>query len=436
MGARYRYVTGNPYTPVVGAYFDSNADRYMPINGAPFSARLPAFNQLDLRVDKMWTFDRWRFSIYLDVQNVTRATNAEAIDYNFDFTDPAPAGGAAAAADHGRAGGLLMARASVIDRWPGLLLWRVSGGCKADDELPRDASIDGPRVLVITAEPPSVPPGGSTHGHGRWSSERRARRRSVSWTRCLLAPRPGDAINPDCVDVTEADYLEPLGERRHDHHHDARRRHRGRARAARRQRRRLPDAGGPRDRRGETLSPPTGCGWATGRRRQPEPAPDRRRRRRRGRRPTPLDEATPLVVHAGDRLTLQAALARRQRRDATRRRRWAARSGHARCCARRGSRPPATFSEERTEASPANGAQLDELLPAAGQSIDLYAVTRDDRGGVDYVHRTLRSSECETWSGSQSTGEPSQSHDGSLVAFLASRWMAPAGCSGCLSRSA
>ena len=61
VGARYRYVTGNPYTPVVGAYYDANTDRYVPITGAPFSGRLPAFNQLDLRVDKVWTFDRWRY---------------------------------------------------------------------------------------------------------------------------------------------------------------------------------------------------------------------------------------------------------------------------------------------------------------------------------------------------------------------------------------
>jgi len=93
VGARFRYVTGDPYTPVTGAYFDSNADRYVAISGAAFSARLPAFNQLDLRVDKIWTFDRWRFSVYLDVQNVTRATNAEALTYNFDFTSSRPLAG-------------------------------------------------------------------------------------------------------------------------------------------------------------------------------------------------------------------------------------------------------------------------------------------------------------------------------------------------------
>jgi len=93
VGARFRYVTGNPYTPVTGAYFDSNADRYVPISGAAFSARLPAFNQLDLRVDKIWTFDRWRFSAYLDLQNTTRATNPEALSYNFDFTVSQPLAG-------------------------------------------------------------------------------------------------------------------------------------------------------------------------------------------------------------------------------------------------------------------------------------------------------------------------------------------------------
>ena len=93
VGGRFRYVTGDPYTPVTGAYFDSNADRYVPINGPSFSARLPAFKQLDVRVDKIWTFDRWRFSIYLDVQNVTRATNPEAFSYNFDYTMSSPLAG-------------------------------------------------------------------------------------------------------------------------------------------------------------------------------------------------------------------------------------------------------------------------------------------------------------------------------------------------------
>ena len=44
-------------------------------------------------MDKQWTFDRWRISIYLDVQNATRATNAEAVRFNFDFTTSRPLAG-------------------------------------------------------------------------------------------------------------------------------------------------------------------------------------------------------------------------------------------------------------------------------------------------------------------------------------------------------
>jgi len=78
-------VTGDPYTPVTGAFYDSITDHYTPIYGATNSARLNAFNQLDLRVDKIFTFNRWRFSAYLDVQNVTRSDNPEAVGYNFDY---------------------------------------------------------------------------------------------------------------------------------------------------------------------------------------------------------------------------------------------------------------------------------------------------------------------------------------------------------------
>ena len=86
VGGRYRYVTGDPYTPVTSAFYDSVSNRYTPIAGPMNSARLGPFSQLDLRVDKVFTFDRWRFSIYLDVQNVLRADNPEAVGYNYNYT--------------------------------------------------------------------------------------------------------------------------------------------------------------------------------------------------------------------------------------------------------------------------------------------------------------------------------------------------------------
>ena len=136
VGARYRYVTGNPYTPVVGAYYDANAIATRRSPGAPFSARLPSFNQLDLRVDKAWTFDRWRFSLYLDVQNVYRARpTRRRSSYNYNFTVPHPVSRPAAAADRGHPGRLLMTRRRLAADAVVMLArrWRAA---RRDDELP------------------------------------------------------------------------------------------------------------------------------------------------------------------------------------------------------------------------------------------------------------------------------------------------------------
>lgn len=81
VGVRFRYVTGNPTTPVKGWYWNANADLYTPVYGALDSGRLPDFQELDIRFDKTFTYRLWRFSIYLDIQNVYDAKNPEAIQY-------------------------------------------------------------------------------------------------------------------------------------------------------------------------------------------------------------------------------------------------------------------------------------------------------------------------------------------------------------------
>jgi TonB family protein len=86
VGLRFRYVTGNPYTAVQSAFFDSNQNAYTPIYGPQYGARLGAFNQLDIRFDKTWTFDRWRLSVYLDLQNLYNASNPAGVTYNFNYT--------------------------------------------------------------------------------------------------------------------------------------------------------------------------------------------------------------------------------------------------------------------------------------------------------------------------------------------------------------
>ncbi len=83
---RFRYVTGNPYTPVSQGVFDSNNDVYIPIRGRFFSERVSSFQQLDLRVERKTVYDTWILSWYVDIQNVLNRSNGEGLDYAFDYS--------------------------------------------------------------------------------------------------------------------------------------------------------------------------------------------------------------------------------------------------------------------------------------------------------------------------------------------------------------
>jgi hypothetical protein len=84
-GGRFRYATGNPITPIAGTFVDMDGD-VVPIDGPLLSERLPAFFQLDLRVDHAWRRKWGVLNLYIDVQNVTNRRNAEGVTYNSDFT--------------------------------------------------------------------------------------------------------------------------------------------------------------------------------------------------------------------------------------------------------------------------------------------------------------------------------------------------------------
>ncbi len=87
-GFRFRLVSGNPDTPVLGSVFDADSDIYWPIYGDSNSTRLPAFHQLDIRVDKKWTFKRnIKMNVYLDVSNLYNRKNPEGYSYNYDYTE-------------------------------------------------------------------------------------------------------------------------------------------------------------------------------------------------------------------------------------------------------------------------------------------------------------------------------------------------------------
>lgn len=87
VGARFRLVSGNPDTPIDSAFYDSFTDVFVPVYGEINSERLGTFHQLDLRIDKVWTFDVWKLNLYLDVQNVYNRANPEGWTYNYDYSE-------------------------------------------------------------------------------------------------------------------------------------------------------------------------------------------------------------------------------------------------------------------------------------------------------------------------------------------------------------
>jgi TonB family protein len=87
VGVRFRYATGFPRTPVVGAYHDTRRNLYEPVLGAKNSIRIPGFAQLDVRVSKTIKVAGTKGEIYADVQNVTDRENAEELVYNQDYSE-------------------------------------------------------------------------------------------------------------------------------------------------------------------------------------------------------------------------------------------------------------------------------------------------------------------------------------------------------------
>jgi hypothetical protein len=85
-GARFRYATGFPRTPVVGAFVSTRRDLYEPVFGAQNSIRVPAFVQLDARFSKRFQGTWGKAEVYLDVQNVTDRANPEEIVYNYNYS--------------------------------------------------------------------------------------------------------------------------------------------------------------------------------------------------------------------------------------------------------------------------------------------------------------------------------------------------------------
>jgi TonB family protein len=85
-GARFRFASGFPRTPVADAYYDAMNDTYQPVFGERNSIRIPPFVSLDLRAAKTFKFNWGEGEVYLEVQNVLNRRNPEEIVFNRSYT--------------------------------------------------------------------------------------------------------------------------------------------------------------------------------------------------------------------------------------------------------------------------------------------------------------------------------------------------------------
>jgi hypothetical protein len=257
------------------------------------------------------------------------------------------------------------------------------GGCRNFPNPPA-SSVEGLRVLGIKAEPPEVAPG-ATSQLSILAVDPGGLPIAVDWSACSLPPLPGAAVNPDCFGADAGAAVQPVGQ-------------------------------------GSTVTvtmPPAtaaalGAPDATGGVYQPYlarastasdqvPADYRLRLAQGGEvnhNPTiaaivatdasgatvTLDPAAPTPVAAGASLSLSATFAPGSVETYTSfdgrtvgevlTTSWFTTAG--------------MLSVEKTSAlQPQTVLRLDQPPAPTGGTIDLWAVTRDERGGTDYTHRAL-----------------------------------------------
>jgi hypothetical protein len=257
-------------------------------------------------------------------------------------------------------------------------------GCQSFPDPPV-TFVAGLRVLGIRADPPEVSAGASTTIDAL-AVDTDGATPAAAWSACLQPPLPGQAVNPDCVDTASAPYLQPIGS--------------GLSITAT-----MPQVGdgmlGEPDATGGVYLPlvaevtvPASSVTGVYRLRRAGTAPPNTNPviatiylLDAGGAMTALDAASPTPVVRGAALSLgvtfapgsaEAYTAADGRSTAeTLTTSWFCTAGN--------------FNLEKTsDTQPQTVLTLDQRLPAAGTSIDLWAVARDERGGTDFTHRVLQ----------------------------------------------
>jgi hypothetical protein len=87
LGGRFEYTSGTPETDVIGAIYDSDRDRYLPIFGPINAVRKPAHHQLDVRIEHTWGRTDHALTAFIDVANVYLNAPILGTQYSFDYSE-------------------------------------------------------------------------------------------------------------------------------------------------------------------------------------------------------------------------------------------------------------------------------------------------------------------------------------------------------------
>lgn len=88
LSGRFRFASGSPRTPVVGSYYNTKDAVFEPVFGTQNSLRLPAFWQLDARVERSFALgEESQLTLSLECLNLTNHENAEEYLYDASYSE-------------------------------------------------------------------------------------------------------------------------------------------------------------------------------------------------------------------------------------------------------------------------------------------------------------------------------------------------------------
>jgi hypothetical protein len=85
IGLRYSVASGRPFTPLEGREWDMDSQEYLPLWGAPYSGRYPAYQRIDINGSWNLTIFKRMTVLYFGITNLLDSKNISRYDYGDDY---------------------------------------------------------------------------------------------------------------------------------------------------------------------------------------------------------------------------------------------------------------------------------------------------------------------------------------------------------------